>query len=356
MRELNILADLSHEFGSDDYVKGGGGNTSFKTTATLWIKPSGLALPDMTADSFVPLDRGRLGRLYDTPTPEDPSERETLVKDMMAAAVDSDSGARASVESPLHDSFGAAYVVHTHPPLVTAMLCSKQAEAACRRLFPEALWMGYVDPGYTLCMAAREALAEHAAQHGGQPAVVVMKNHGLFVAADTADQVRDEYAHVMETLSGTYREAGVSTDVPVGPAPSAADVAAVEAHLAAAVPDENLVVAPSGPFTVPDGPLSPDHIVYAKSYPFSGDITPEAMSTFQREHGYRPRVVLTPNAVYGVGNSERSAGLALLLAQDGGLVLQLTAAFGGPEYMDDRAREFIENWEVEAYRQKVAGA
>jgi hypothetical protein len=29
-------------------------------------------------------------------------------------------------------------------------------------------------------------------------------------------------------------------------------------------------------------------------------------------------------------------------------------AFGGLEYMSDRAREFIENWEVESYRQSVA--
>ena len=29
-------------------------------------------------------------------------------------------------------------------------------------------------------------------------------------------------------------------------------------------------------------------------------------------------------------------------------------AFGSVEYMTDRAREFIENWEVESYREKVA--
>ena len=35
-------------------------------------------------------------------------------------------------------------------------------------------------------------------------------------------------------------------------------------------------------------------------------------------------------------------------------VMQLAEAFGGIDYMTDRAYEFIENWEVEYYRQSVA--
>ena len=38
----------------------------------------------------------------------------------------------------------------------------------------------------------------------------------------------------------------------------------------------------------------------------------------------------------------------------GAQVMQLAEAFGGIDYMSDRAREFIENWEVESYRQSVA--
>mgnify|MGYP006310959503 FL=1 len=34
---------------------------------------------------------------------------------------------------------------------------------------------------------------------------------------------------------------------------------------------------------------------------------------------------------------------------------QLTAAFGGPRWMDERQYRFIEEWEVESYRQTVAG-
>jgi hypothetical protein len=44
------------------------------------------------------------------------------------------------------------------------------------------------------------------------------------------------------------------------------------------------------------------------------------------------------------------AQLALDLALDGARVQQLTQAFGGARYLDEAARTFIENWEVESYR------
>jgi hypothetical protein len=40
------------------------------------------------------------------------------------------------------------------------------------------------------------------------------------------------------------------------------------------------------------------------------------------------------------------------MAQDGALIKQLAQAFGGVEYMTERARLFIENWEVESYHSK----
>ena len=44
MSDLKTIVELSHEFGTPEYVKGGGGNTSFKDETTLWVKPSGTTL------------------------------------------------------------------------------------------------------------------------------------------------------------------------------------------------------------------------------------------------------------------------------------------------------------------------
>ena len=44
---LETIAELSHEFGGPEYVLGGGGNSSAKDDATLWVKPSGVTLLDL---------------------------------------------------------------------------------------------------------------------------------------------------------------------------------------------------------------------------------------------------------------------------------------------------------------------
>jgi rhamnose utilization protein RhaD (predicted bifunctional aldolase and dehydrogenase) len=105
-------------------------------------------------------------------------------------------------------------------------------------------------------------------------------------------------------------------------------------------------------FAVAPGPITPDHLVYAKAFPFTGELTPDAVQQYKEIRGYAPKVIVSGDRVYGIGTSRKNADLALELAQDGSLVIQLAEAFGGIEYMTDTAREFIENWEVESYRQK----
>ena len=57
MDELSIITQLSREFGTPEYVIGGGGNTSYKNESTLWVKPSGTTLSGLTEETFVQLDR-----------------------------------------------------------------------------------------------------------------------------------------------------------------------------------------------------------------------------------------------------------------------------------------------------------
>ena len=107
-------------------------------------------------------------------------------------------------------------------------------------------------------------------------------------------------------------------------------------------------------FTCVPGPITPDHLVYARAFAFTGKLTEEAAANYKTQHGFTPKVVVGANRVFGLGATRNNAELALELAQDGAQVMQLAEAFGGIEYMTDRAREFIENWEVESYRQSVA--
>lgn len=352
MEILDNITLLSHEFGTGSYVCGGGGNTSCKDKTTLWVKPSGTTLSGLTPEKFVAIDRGRLAALYEIETPELPAEREELVKEVMAAAISPETPGRASVEAPLHDSLSARYVVHTHPSIVNGMTSSKNGKSVCAALFPSALWLDYIDPGYTLCMAVRREIALYREHNGFEPQLIFLKNHGVFVSADTPEKIRHLYATVINTLAAEYAEKGLEPILECSPlaAQSALNADCYAIRRAMGIP--SLFVIPSGAFDLSVGPISPDHMVYSKAFPYIGQPTETGVVAFIEKNGYAPQIFAFNQSVFGVADSEKGAQLALLLAKDGALVEKLATAFGGIDYMSDAAREFIENWEVESYRKK----
>ena len=336
MDDLKTIVELSRECGTPDYVKGGGGNTSVKNETTLWVKPSGTTLGGLTEETFVALNRDKVNELFEVETP--------------AEAVENEAG-RPSVEAPLHNILNPRFVVHTHPPLVNGLTCSKGGEAAGKRLFPDALWVEYIDAGYTLSMELKGRIEQYTLGRGKGPKVILLKNHGIFVAADSAEEIRVLYAGVMDALKLEYEKAGVTDRLEMADAELAPQIEERIRQLFGA--DAQHVVS-CGMFTCVPGPITPDHLVYARAFPFTDELTEEAAAKYKVEHGFAPKVVVGANRVFGIGATRNNAELALELAQDGAQVMQLAEAFGGIEYMTDRAREFIENWEVESYRQSVA--
>jgi len=352
LKILDVITDLSHEFGTCDYVRGGGGNTSCKDEKTLWVKPSGTTLAGLAPEKFVAIDRAKLARLYEIGTPEIPAEREALVKSVMAEASRPETPGRASVEAPLHDTLNARYVVHTHPCLVNGMTCSINGKALCAELFPDALWLDYIDPGYTLCMVVRKEIKAYEAQNGFEPELIFLKNHGVFVSADTPEEIRALYSEVMGKLRARYQELQIDPVLECSPMATESSLADDINLIRNAMGCQKLRIAISGAFEVSPGPISPDHLVYAKAFPYFGEPTAEGVAEFVRKRGYPPHVFRFNQSVFGVSESESGAQLALELAKDGAIVEKLAAAFGGIDYMSDSAREFIENWEVESYRKK----
>ena len=347
---LQQIVGLSQRFGTTEFVRGGGGNTSAKNDTILWVKPSGVTLSSLKSESFLAMDREILSSIYAIAPPADPAEREVLIKDKMAEAVLPQTPGRASVEAPLHSSLGARFVVHTHPAIVNGMTCSQQGRAACKELFGDALWIDYVDPGYTLCMKVRQEILKYQAEKGHEPEIIFLKNHGVFVAADDPERICAIYEDVMSKLRNHYAKAHVSATLIIEPCPSGAELETAKKKIFDALQNDRLCIEACGAFDVANGPLSPDHIVYSKSYALVEEPTRKAVETFKDKQGYLPLVFAFGKAVFAAAETETKASLALELAQDGALVKQLAQAFGGIEYMTHRACEFIENWEVESYR------
>ena len=354
MDALDTVAGLSQDFGGPDHVLGGGGNTSCKDASTLWIKPSGTKLCDMTRGSFLAMDRAKIAEVYAMTPPETDAERERVMKDMMLASVLPGSTGRPSVEAPVHNLFEAAYVVHVHPPLVNGLTCAADGERKATELFPDAVWVEY-SAGFMLNRVVKKRIDEYAQERGCEATVVFLENHGIIFAGDDADGIRAASEEIMDRLRDAYAAAGVATGLAIGPALAEEDAKRIKTLMRESVGEETAAnVEWSGPFETVDGPVTPDHIVYAKAWFLFGEPTKEAVAEFCERRGYAPRVVVLPEGVFALGPNEGTARLALEFAQDAGLVRQLAGAFGGLKYLDTRWSDFIEDWEVEAYRRKLA--
>ena len=135
--------------------------------------------------------------------------------------------------------------------------------------------------GYRL--SCRKAMAAYAADHGEQPGIMFLQNHGVFVAENSAVDIQRQYHLIMSTLRAAYERAGVSTKLAVGPQPSAEAVARVTEQLRAAMGDAAAGVSASGSYAGSEGPISPDHILFSGSYPLVGEPTPEAVDAYREQ-------------------------------------------------------------------------
>ena len=375
MSDIEKLIEVSRKYGSDDrYVIAGGGNTSFKTTDKLWVKASGHALATITEDGFAVLDRAKLNPMGEKRYSADTAEREEQVKnDLAAACITKDR--RPSVETSLHNCMEAAFVVHLHPTLVNGLMCSRDAAATCSELFPDALYIPYTDPGYTLFKKVYDKIKEYRKERGADPKVIFLQNHGIFVGADTTEEIESIYNGVMETLSARVKP------LPDGEAPVCDCVSevipAVRTILSRGgrglktlkVTNNALVngfVGSKEAAKAVLSPFTPDGIVYCKSeYIYLDNKGPEDLvkqaekkiEAYVEKRGHTPKVLLIKGiGLVAVGANAKEAKTVTEVFTDSMKVAWYASSFGGEHPMTARQISFIDNWEVENYRRKVASS
>ena len=200
---LDELIALARRFGEDPgFSRGGGGNASAKADGVLWIKPSGVPLATLQADALVPLDTARLLEMLESDPavthPGDDPVMRVAVEARLAAA----GGRRPSVELLFHALLPERFVLHTHPILLNAVGCNRDGAELARRLFGDGvIWVPYTDPGLPLAHAIRAARAEHEARTGTPPPrLTLLANHGLIVTGDTAADIEDATAWLVERI------------------------------------------------------------------------------------------------------------------------------------------------------------
>lgn len=401
MKQIEDLIAISRKFGQDSrFVIAGGGNTSYKDENRLWVKASGHALATITEDGFAVLDRALLNEMGEKAYNEDTAIREEQVKnDLSVACITKDR--RPSVETSLHNCMGFAFVVHLHPTLVNGLMCSVNAEAACKEIFPDALYIEYTDPGYTLFKKVYDRIKAYKAEKGKEPQVIFLQNHGIFVGGDTTAEIEGIYSEVLGKLEAKVAalpegDTAVSETVTdVVPAIrqmlsrsgrgfktlkvtknalvdffidgcSVTSTGSATDQQPVAEPVEVTDCPGKSGFDKIAKPFTPDIIVYCKSsYIFieaesDEEILKQAeeeIEAFVSGKGYTPKVLLIKGiGLIAVGDSSRNAQIITDVFTDAMKVAFFAQSFGGEHPMERAWIDFIDNWEVENYRRKVASS
>ncbi|MDD3512011.1 MAG: SDR family NAD(P)-dependent oxidoreductase [Fermentimonas sp.] len=373
MKEIDELIEISQFYGRDNrFVIAGGGNTSYKNNEKIWVKASGASLATITEDGFAILDRAMLNPMSEKEYSKDVFERERQVKDDLSAATIT-KGKRPSVETSMHNVIDYPFVVHLHPTAVNGLLCAVNAESELKRLFGhKALFVEYTDPGYVLFKKVNDKLEEYRSKYKEEAQVIWLQNHGIFVAANTIEEIKSIYDEIIAKLEGAINE-----QLPTGDVDVPENVVEIIPAIRMMLSDKELKTLRIrnnkliSYFSESEEnqkdiikPFTPDAIVYCKSnYIFlngkdAGVILEESKKNipeFTARFGYQPKVLLIKGiGLVAVGDNAKQCDILLDVYEDAMKVAYLSTSYGGPHPMTDEQISFIDTWEVENYRRSVS--
>ncbi|NLC57067.1 MAG: class II aldolase [Armatimonadetes bacterium] len=207
---LQQLTAMSARLGEPerDLVILGEGNTSAAVDEEIFlIKASGQSLVGIQPEGFVAVRRPAVMELL-----KQGSLTDAQIKDGLRAASVNPEAAAPSIEATFHALLlgleGIRFVGHTHPTMVNALLCARDAEKVIGgSLFPDQivvcgpapLLVPYTDPGLPLAHAIRDGIRAHVEQHGEIPKVILLRNHGLIALGRTPAEVESVTAMWVKT-------------------------------------------------------------------------------------------------------------------------------------------------------------
>jgi len=374
--EIQQLIEISQYYGKQkDFVIAGGGNTSFKDENHLYVKASGHSLGTIGEDGFAQLDRKALQEIAAKTYSEDVMERENQIKnDLLKARVYPEKGQRPSVETSLHDLLAYRFVVHTHSTKVNGLMCSTNAERLTNVLFGNAVvYVPYVDPGYILFKEVETRINAYKARTGNEPKIILLQNHGIFVAADSIEEIREIYTDVISILDSAIGEIEPAEVLPIDPA-AAKIIPAIRMMLSENGLKTLKVVnnsyyerflASEAEFQKIALPFIPDGIVYCNSsfvyaeYKGNAEALLDTLSgkikTYTETQPKAPKII----CIKGIGcilANDNAQAVATLedVMMDTCLISLYSEKFGGQSPMTPAQVQFIDTWEVEQYRSAIA--
>ena len=347
---LSHLTEMSNRYGGNaDYVLAGGGNTSYKDENTMYVKASGTALAGITPAGFVKMDRAALERIFDREYPHDAQAREAeVLKDIMRARCPGEENKRPSVEALLHHILPWEFVLHIHPAMVNGMTCGINGAQVCAQIFPDAIWIGQIMPGYTLAVEARARVSDYTR-------LLFLENHGVFIGGRSVEEIDATVARMDAALDAAIARRPDFSPCEPESVPELATDSICVFHTNREV---MAAVASRESFARVDPTFTPDHMVYCHDEALfleSDDQLAEKTADYRARTGHTPKIIaLKDIGLYACGQSETEANIAMGVFLDALKIAVYAESFGGAKPMCEALVREINNWEVERYRKSVS--
>ena len=393
-KALAELNRISNETGGDPtLVQGGGGNTSVKTVdgKYMYIKASGTALKDMNQKQGWRRMRLEpvLAILKDKSLPKlNASIREPRVVNMLLDACDDNvkTIARPSVEAHLHACLNTC-VIHLHPSAAGAYVNAKNGKAKLARLFKDEtlppLWVPYTDPGFLLAKKIARLVNSYQGKFGKKPSILFLEKHGLFITSKTASGALRLVRSVMKRCNSKLKQPGPGSAKSVEQQKISALKLCIERACFQATRKRTTIwyyyndaiadfLNQKNAKKMLSGSLTPDELVYANG-PAMWIELPKSKKSFSKaalqrksksiagrlkqqiQNGKKPYVAFLVKGVgLFVSGSEKIAPTVRDIVLYSIFIRTNAYKMGGILTLNKRQEDFINNWESEAFRKRLA--
>ena len=376
--QIEDLVGISQFFGKNkEYTIAGGGNTSWKNKNELFVKARGARLGTIDHDGFVSLSREALNIISTKEYSKDPVLREAEVKqDMIRSKINPESALVPSIETSIHNLINYNFVVHTHPTLVNGLLCSKNARELTLNLFDkEALYVEYMIPGYDLFKLIEEKINKYRKSNPKDPKIILLENHGVFVGADSIDEIKQIYKRINEIIKKEIKH-----QIPEGNIELLPEITSVLPGIRAMssrenrtivkvrnneliqyfLGDENNLKKVLKPFILDEVSygkadyLVSDFTQYPDSNSFLKNLQKE-ISLFEKSKGFSPKVLLIKGlGLLSIGKDYKSATEILDVFEDQMKISFYTLNFGGPNPLSSKEIDLIYRREASSNKNEVS--
>jgi len=359
---------------SEDLVLHGGGNTSYKTDDTLYVKGSGWNLIDIEEPGFSPVDLSVLKEM----ATRDALGDAQMVKEQRAALRNADAP-NPSIEAILHAIIPFKFVDHSHADAIVTLSNTPKGKEILQDIYGDnVLLIDYVMPGFIL---SKEIYRQTEGIDWSTLEGIILLNHGLFTFDDDAKRSYEKHIELV-----TKAEAYISRHTTLPDLCDAKDIdsAFVEAlsreisdlrgcSVTAAVIDSQQACTfsklPNLESILANGELTPEHVIRIKPFPavIDNDIKAglaqfvQAYKTYFADHASAEHICLDPAPRYVVikgfgaiafGKDEKEAKVIKDIVEHTLKAILIAEQLGGWKSLKQADIFDMEYWELEQNKLK----